>query len=320
MAKKKTILNLQKMKFEGPQVTWITAYDYPTAVAAERAEVDLILVGDSGGMCLLGYENTHPVTMDEMITMTKAVRRGAPNTFIIGDMPQGSYEVCAEDAVRNAMRFVKECGVDAVKLEGCHEKVVRALTKAGINVVGHLGLTPQSSETFGGYRVQGKTVVSFCSIMEDAYDLERAGICFLLLEGMPTYSAGKVKDLLNIPVYGVGAGAKQDGQLLIISDILGNYPNFKPRFAHNFVNDVLTSDFVESGETGFLTIAEEAIKLFMSEVKSGAFPYPDNIYPLGKDQVEFEKEIVRQWKLLHFRGKSRMARVFPDLVAGGKID
>ena len=160
---KKNILKLQKMVELGDPITWITAYDLPFAQAAEAAGVDMILVGDSGGMVQLGYETTNPVTMDEMIILSTSVRRGAPNTFIVGDMPQGSYEVSDEEAVKNAIRFVKEAGVDAVKLEG-GERVasrVRAIVNAGVSVIGHLGLTPQSTASFGGYRVQGKTKESF---------------------------------------------------------------------------------------------------------------------------------------------------------------
>jgi len=307
MAKKKTILTFTKMKEKDEQVAWITCYDYPTAVAAERAEIDMILVGDSGGMCLLGYKDTHPVTMEEMIMMCKAVRRGAPNTFIIGDMPQGSYEVSVEEAVRNALRFVKEAGCDAIKLEGSHLRAVRAITRAGVNVVGHLGLTPQSSETFGGYRVQGKTAESLLQICLDAYDLEEAGICFLLLEAMPELPAQKVCALLKVPTYGIGVGGKVDGQLLIVADLLGNYPDFKPKFAHNFVADVLIRQEdlgAASIEVGsFLDLAKESIRLYSDEVKQGHFPYQENIYELGKEEEAFidEFEAVYQENKVRYK-------------------
>ena len=171
---KKTLFNFRAMKKSGEQITWVTAYNYPLAAAAERAGVDMILVGDSGGMVELGYSTTNPVTMDEMIQFASAVRRGAPNTFIVGDMPQGSYEVSNEEAVRNAMRFVKESGCDAIKLEGGLRVAmrIRAISEAGILVIGHLGLTPQSTASFGGYRVQGKTKESFEETLKDAKAIE----------------------------------------------------------------------------------------------------------------------------------------------------
>lgn len=167
---KKNILSFKKMKDQGEPITWITAYTYPMAKSAETAGIDMILVGDSGGMVELGYNSTNPVTMDEMIVLTKAARKGAPNTFIVGDMPQGSYEISDEIAVENALRFIKESECDAVKLEGGERMSsrIKAITEAGILVVGHLGLTPQSSTSFGGYRVQGKTRESFESTVKDA--------------------------------------------------------------------------------------------------------------------------------------------------------
>ena len=174
--KKLTLPQMQKMKLQKELVAWITAYDYPFAYAAEQAGIDMILIGDSGGMVQLGYQTTNPVVMDEMIQFAKAVRRGAPDTFIIGDMPQGAYEVSDAEAVRNSLRFVKEAGCDAIKLEG-GERIaprVKAISDAGILVMGHLGLTPQSTASFGGYRVQGKTIESFYRILEDAWKLEEA--------------------------------------------------------------------------------------------------------------------------------------------------
>ena len=302
MHKKKTLLDFRKMKKDAEKVAWITAYDYPTAVAAERAEIDMILVGDSGTMTMLGYPDTHAATMEEMIILTKAVRRGAPNTFIIGDMPQGSYEATPEDAVRNAMRFVKEAGVDAVKLEGNQYKAVKAISGAGINVVGHLGLTPQSSETFGAYKVQGKTPESLMKICSDAYELEVAGCCFMLIEAMPEISGKTVCSVLKIPTYGIGTGRIVDGQLLIVSDMLGNYPNFIPKFAHNFVDDVLQNDvptmnferpFEDGEKLGFLRLAEESIRKYIAEVKNGNFPYPNNIYSLGCNEDEFMSKFAQ---------------------------
>ena len=208
MAKKLNLKSLQKMKREGTPISWITSYDLPFASAAENAGIDMILVGDSGGMVQLGYETTNPVTMDEMIVLAKSARRGAPNTFIVGDMPQGSYEISKEKAVENAMRFVKEAGCDAIKLEGGRRVIdkVKAIVDAGILVVGHLGLTPQSTSSFGGYNVQGKTLKSFDETMEDALALQDAGVMALLLEAMPFEPAGQIAKQLDIPVLGIGAG------------------------------------------------------------------------------------------------------------------
>ena len=244
---KKTLFNFRAMKKSGEQITWITAYSYPMANASERAGIDMILVGDSGGMVELGYSTTNPVTMDEMIQFSSAVRRGAPNTFIVGDMPQGSYEVSDEEAVRNAMRFVKESGCDAIKLEGGNRVAmrIRAITKAGILVIGHLGLTPQSTASFGGYRVQGKTKESFEETINDAKNIELAGVVMLLLEAMPSEAAHQVSLHLKVPVLGIGAGNKMDGQLIIMHDLLGFYSSFRPWFAKCYVPEII-KDFAES--------------------------------------------------------------------------
>ena len=237
---KKSILNFKQMKAKGEPITWITAYSYPMAYAAERAEVDMILVGDSGGMVELGYQTTNPVTMDEMIQLAKAARKGAPNTFIVGDMPQGSYEISNEEAIKNAMRFIKEAGCDTIKLEGGIRMAdrIKAISDSGILVVAHLGLTPQSTISFGGYRVQGKTLESFNQTIEDSLVVQKAGACILLLEAMPHEAALQVVLTLNIPVLGIGAGLL-DGQLIIMHDLLGFYPNFRPWFAKCYVPQII---------------------------------------------------------------------------------
>jgi len=192
--RKLTLGDFNKMKQKKEQVTWMTAYDLPFAYAAEEAGIDMILVGDSGGMVQLGYQTTNPVTMDEMIVLAKAARKGAPNTFIIGDMPQGSYEVGDKEAIINDLRFVKEAGSDAIKLEGGKRMCsrVRAITEAGILVMGHLGLTPQSTTSFGGYRVQCKTIDCFERTLEDAFALQEAGAFAILLEAIPSEPAGQI--------------------------------------------------------------------------------------------------------------------------------
>ena len=242
---KKTIIDFKKMKKNGDPVTWITAYDLPFSQVAEKAGIDMILVGDSGGMVQFGYTTTNPVTMDEMIFMASSARRGAPHTFIVGDMPQGSYEACNKDAVRNAMRFMKEARSDAIKLEGGARVAsqVRSIVDAGIPVIGHLGLTPQSTTSFGGYRVQGKTVKSFEETLSDALSLQDAGAFAILLEAMPSDPASQIAKQLDIPIYGIGAGGQVDGQLVIMHDLVGFYQSFRPWFAKCYIPDVLDDFF-----------------------------------------------------------------------------
>jgi len=302
---KLNLIELQRMKREGKKVTWITAYDLPFAYVSEQAGVDMILVGDSGGMVQLGYQSTNPVTMDEMIMMAQAARRGAPQTFIVGDMPQGSYEISERDAVANALRFVKEAGCDAIKLEGGARVAskVRAIADAGILVVGHLGLTPQSAASFGGYRVQGKTVESFDATMEDALALQDAGAVALLLEAMPPEPAGIIAKKLRIPVLGIGTGARVDGQLVIMHDILGFYQAFRPWFAKCYVPEVV-DDFAkhlndaddlrrlgrEERRDGLLMLAQLAVKKYVQEVREGKFPSKAYCY----DMTPAELEALRQ--------------------------
>jgi 3-methyl-2-oxobutanoate hydroxymethyltransferase len=297
---KKNILNFQKMKENSEPITWITAYSYPMAEAAEKAGIDMILVGDSGGMVELGYETTNPVTMDEMIQLAKAARKGAPNTFIVGDMPQGSYEVSDEDAVKNAMRFVKEAGCDAIKLEGGARMSgrIKAISNAGIIVVGHLGLTPQSTAAFGGYKVQGKTVKSFEDTIQDSYSVQDSGASLLLLEAMPAKSAEQVAKQLNIPVLGIGAGHLVDGQLIIMHDLLGFYSKFRPWFAKCYIPQVISKysnnllsqeDLKKFGtdtrEDGLGSLVYLAIKEYVNEVKSKIYPSADYIYPIKDSEL-----------------------------------
>lgn len=308
--KKLSLKTIQKMKQTGEPVSWITAYDLPFASAAENAGIDMILVGDSGGMVQLGYETTNPVTMDEMIVLAKSARRGAPNTFIVGDMPQGSYEISKEKAVENAMRFVKEAGCDAIKLEGGRRVIdkVKAIVDAGILVVGHLGLTPQSTSSFGGYNVQGKTLKSFDETMEDALALQEAGVMALLLEAMPSEPAGQIAKQLDIPVLGIGAGNEVDGQLIIMHDMMGFYQSFRPWFAKCYVPEVI-NDFAmglkevedmkqygrEHRKDGLFAIAEMAIAKYIEEVKSRQFPSAEYIYPIKEEQLAEIKQ-SQYWK------------------------
>ena len=301
---KLSILEMAKMKKEGTPLTWITAYDMPFAFCAEQTGIDMILVGDSGGMVQLGYQTTNPVTMDEMIILAKAARKGAPNTFLIGDMPQGSYETSDRDAIINALRFIKEAGCDAIKLEGGLRVAsqVKAMVNAGILVIGHLGLTPQSTASFGGYRVQGKNKESFEETVTDALALQEAGVFCILLEAMPEEPAAQIAQQLHVPIYGIGTGGKVDGQLIIMHDLMGFYPSFRPWFAKCYVPEVVdefkqylagAGDLRKLGRNerkdGMLTLAQMAIAKYVEEVKSKAFPGADFIYPIKDEELEAVK-------------------------------
>lgn len=277
MPKKKTILDLMKMKENGEKAVWMVIYDSCLAGCAQEAGMDMILVGDSMGMIIYGYDGTVPVTMDMSIAHCQGVRRGAPETYIIGDMPFGSYHESTEDAVRNAVRFIKESGVDAVKLEGgvAVADKIRAISNAGIVVFGHIGLTPQSSAAMGGFKVQGKNLESAKAIIEDAIAVYKAGARTLLLEGVPEETASFIHRILPIPVYGIGAGSDCDGQVLLAADALGVYKNFTPKFAKKYCN---------IGE-----IATEGMKDYIDEVRNGKFPSDEHKYKFTGDREEFEK-------------------------------
>lgn len=307
---KQGIKTFQKKKSNNEKISWITAYDYPTSYCAEHAGIDMILIGDSGGMVQLGYVTTNPVTMDEMIQMAKSVRKGAPDTFIIGDMPQGSYEISNEDAIKNALRFVKEAGCDAIKLEGGERMAdrVKSINDAGILVFGHLGLTPQSTSSFGGYRVQGKTIESFENTIKDAIILQEAGACAILLEAMPNEPASQVAKQLSIPIYGIGAGEGVDGQLIIMHDLLGFYNNFRPWFAKCYIPDVIEEFYKyileindirkigrEERKDGLLVLIEMAIKKYITEVKSCVFPGDDYSYLIKPEELSVLKK-SKMWK------------------------
>jgi 3-methyl-2-oxobutanoate hydroxymethyltransferase len=236
--KKMTTLRLRQKKAAGEPITMLTAYDYATAMALDRAEIDTILVGDSLGMVVLGLENTLPVTMDDMIHHCKAVARGAEYALLIGDMPFLSYQVSTEEAVRNAGRFLQEAGMDAVKLEGGRERrpAVEAIVGAGIPVMGHLGLTPQSVHQLGGFRPQAREVGAAERLIEDAEILQEAGIFALVLESIPGRLAGLVSDRLEIPTIGIGAGVGCDGQVLVTHDLLGLFDRFTPRFVRRYAD------------------------------------------------------------------------------------
>ncbi len=274
MAKKKlSRIDLQGMKDRKEPLVWITAYDYWTARFAEEAGMEMILVGDSLGMCVYGYEGTVPVTMDQCIYHSEAVRRAAANTFVIGDMPFLSYQVSVEDAVRNAGRFYKEAHVDAIKLEGgrrvCAQ--IRAIVDGGMLVMGHIGLTPQSSGQLGGFKAQGRTAETAMELIVDARAIQEAGAFSLLVEAVPPEVCRIIRDDLRIPVYSIGAGIDADGQLMICSDVLGVFQAFTPKFVKKYEN-----------------LADRTIKAFAEyakDVRSGEFPKPEHTYKMVEGEL-----------------------------------
>lgn len=268
---KVTVLRLRRHKRENTKTVLTTAYDYPQARIADGAGVDCILVGDSLGMTTLGYKTTIPVTMDQMVSACEAVSKGAKNSFLIGDMPYMSYQVSNEEAVHNAGRFVR-AGMDCVKVEGAMTERIRAIADSGIMVMSHLGLTPHTRAKLGGYRVQGKTAKQAEIILEQALELQEAGCSFLLLEGMPRESAEMISKELNIPVYGIGAGDKVDGQLVIFHDLMGLFWEFKSKFVKRYC---------EAGQ-----IMQAALAKYASEVRSGEFPAEENFYAIKEEELE----------------------------------
>lgn len=238
VSKKKTLLAFRQKKEHGEPITMLTGYDYSTALALDRAGIDAILVGDSLGMVVLGYENTLPVTMDEMLHHCRAVARGARLALLIGDMPFMSYQISVEEAVRNAGRFLQEGGMDVVKLEGGRERLdtIRAIIGAGIPVMGHLGLTPQSVHALGGFHPQGRTTEAAKHMLEDALYLEEAGCFGLVLESIPARLAELISKSISIPTIGIGAGAGCDGQVLVVHDLLGLFDRFTPKFVKQYAD------------------------------------------------------------------------------------
>ncbi len=306
---KKGIKDFNKMKRKGEPIAWVTAYDYPFSYCAEQAGIDMILIGDSGGMVQLGYETTNPVSMEEMLSMAKSVRKGAPNTFIIGDMPQGAYEISTTLAVENALRFVKEAGCDAIKCEGGIRVAdkIKAIVDAGILVCGHLGLTPQSTSSFGGYKVQGKSRKSFEDILEDALALQEAGVYAVLLEAMPAESTEQIAKHLTVPVYGIGAGLNVDGQLLIMHDLLGFYQPFRPKFAKCFIPEIIleyanyldslkdvSATGIETRRDGLLVLVQLTIEVYIRKVKNKTFPGKDYVYQLSENALS-KLQISEYW-------------------------
>jgi len=271
--KKITPVDVQAIKKEGKRIAMLTAYDYPMALLEDRAGIEIILVGDSLGMTVLGYDNTVPVTMEEMIHHTKAVTRGAKYALIIGDMPFMSYNTSEREAILNAGRFMKEGGADAVKLEGGAgvKETLGAIVRAGIPVMGHIGLTPQTISMLGGFKVQGKDAGAAQKIIDDALSLEDAGAFSVLLEAVPAPIAKRVTERLKVPTIGIGAGVHCDGQVLVVHDMLGLFDRFTPKFAKRYVN-----------------LSELILKAFDSyrdEVWKGTFPAEQHSFHIDEKEL-----------------------------------
>jgi 3-methyl-2-oxobutanoate hydroxymethyltransferase len=281
--KKVTIRLIQAMKTRHEPISMLTAYDYPTALVMDQAGIDIILVGDSLGMVVLGYESTLPVTMDEMIHHSKAVARGAKYALLVGDMPFLSYQVSTIEAVRNAGRFLQEAGMNAVKLEGGSERAetIRAIVSVGIPVMGHLGLTPQSVHQMGGFRTQGRDAEAAYKLLEDAQILQDAGCFSLVLESIPGRLAELVSQRLVIPTIGIGAGAGCDGQVLVTHDLLGLFERFTPKFVKRYVN--------LSGEM------RKAFSEYKADVSAKVFPGAEHTAVMSEDEWKcLEERLIQE--------------------------
>lgn len=265
----KTVTQFYKMKSEGEKITMLTAYDYPSARLVSEAGVDMILVGDSLGMVVLGYDSTVPVTMSDMLHHGKAVRRGAKDTFVVMDMPFGSYHASISETVKNAVDLMQIAGGNAVKLEGPMFDEIASITRAGIPVVAHLGLTPQSIELLGGFKVQGKTDEAAQALIEDAKKVVEAGAVALVLECVPAQLAKHISEIIPIPTIGIGAGNGTDGQVLVFHDMINFLPGFSPKFVKKY-GDVHT-------------VASKAFETYIAEVKSMDFPSEEHTYASDLD-------------------------------------
>jgi len=279
---KKTVFNFLEMKGKGEKITYLTAYDFPMASFIEKAGIDMILVGDSAGMVVHGLKGTVPMTMDQMVLHSQAVRRGAPNTFVIGDMPFLSYQISAQDAIYNAGRFYKEADVDAIKLEGGRRVIpqIEGIVNSGMSVMGHIGLTPQSSGQLGGFKAQGRTAETAMEVVKDALAIEKAGAFALLLEAVPPEVGDIITKTLKIPVLGIGAGMYTDGQVLIIGDMLGYFEAFTPKFVKKYANlaEIIVKAFTEYAE----------------DVRTGKFPEEKHCYRMIEGELEKLEALLKQ--------------------------
>src|SRR5215469_9666167 len=279
-----TLPRLAEKKRLGEPIVMITAYDYPSAQVAQAANVDIVLVGDSGAMTVLGYSSTVPVSTDEMLMLASAVRRGLKTPLLIGDLPFGSYEASDEKAIATAQRFVKEAGCDAVKLErgGSSVQRARAIIEAGIPVMGHVGLTPQTATALGGHRTQGRTAQRAHAVARDALALQEAGCFSIVFEAIPAAVAALVTEMLAIPVIGIGAGPATDGQVLVFHDLLGIYDGHLPRFVKRFAD--VKAQMVAG------------VAQYADEVRHGVFPGPEQCYSIDDEELRRFQEDLRRFQ------------------------
>ena len=278
-AKRLTLGDLAAKKDAGERIVMVTAYDHPSAQIAEAAGVDIVLVGDSAAMVVLGYDSTVPVTTDELLMLTKAVRRGLNRPLLVGDLPFGSYEASDEIAIATAQRFVKEAGVDLVKIErgGTTVDRARALVSAGIPVVGHVGLTPQTATALGGYRAQGRTAEAALAVIDDALALQAAGVSLLVVEAVPSEVTVALMPLLDIPVIGIGAGPDADGQVLVFHDLLGIHAGGAAKFVKRYAD--------------LRTAAVDGVAAYADEVREGVYPAPEHGYRMPEAEAARLKEL-----------------------------
>ena len=275
------LTELGEMKHRGEKIVMVTAYDAPGGELADAAGVDLILVGDSAAMVVLGHDSTVPATTEEMLILTRAVTRGAHRPLVVADLPFGSYQVSDEQALETSVRFVKEAHADAVKLEGAGTMLprVRALTGAGIPVMGHIGLTPQTATMLGGFKAQGRSAEKAVQLVEDALALQAAGCFALVLEAVPSPVAARITELLEIPTIGIGAGAACDGQVLVWHDLLGIYEGHAPRFVKQYAE--------------LAPLITDAVERYASDVREGTFPEEKHTYAMSEDELSlFEQALA----------------------------
>ena len=270
--KKVSVASFMRMKTENRKIVMVTSYDYPTAGIADSVGVDSILVGDSYGMVVLGYESTIPVTVEELLPVCRSVKRGATHPLLIGDLPFMSFQVSSEEAIRTAGRFVKDGGMDAVKIEGGKEvsKIVKSMTNVGIPVLGHIGVTPQTATLHGGYRVQGRNIDSSDRLVEDAKSLEEAGVFGIVLEMVTEEVAKLVTKTVSVPTIGIGSGRFCDGQVLVLHDMIGLYPNFTPKFAKRYVD--------------VAGMIKQALQNFAVDVRNGVFPDERHVFRMEEEE------------------------------------
>ncbi|MDR1658534.1 MAG: 3-methyl-2-oxobutanoate hydroxymethyltransferase [Deltaproteobacteria bacterium] len=277
---RKSLYDLYQMKAKGEKIAWLTLYDYPSAQFGQAAGLDMILVGDSLGMCVYGYNGTAAVTMEQCLGHAEAVRRGAPDVYLVGDLPFLSYQTSEAEAVYNAGMFLKKADADAVKLEGGVRVAnrVKAISEAGIAVCGHIGLTPQSSGQLGGHKAQGRTAEAAKLILEDAWAIEKAGAKLLLVEAVPPEVTEAIHRTLSIPVLGIGGGGACDGQVLILSDIIGQFQAFTPKFVKKYAN--------------VAEIITKAIAEYVRDVKDGQFPAAEHTYGMLPGEAEKFRQMI----------------------------